>query len=145
MFTVVECEPREAYEIYLNIPEFEVKYPFSTWEQRLRDRKFLCLMAMAGQLPIGFKIGYLEEEWFYSWIGGVVHEWRRSGIAKMLSDEQEEILRERGIKRVRMKTRNRFKPMLLFALSSGFDIVDTLSDPENPDEDDVQIVLEKFL
>ena len=145
MFNVIESTPEEAYQIYLQVPEFDDKYPFEKWQRRLNGNNPLCLIARAGNLPVGVKVGYHEADYFYSWIGGVVPAWRRGGIAKMLADEQESLLRQQGIRRIRMKTRNRFKPMLLFALSSGFNIIESIPDPVGGSVADLRIVLEKML
>ena len=145
MFSVSQCTPQQAFELYERIPEFDEKYPWSKWESRLDGKEVLAFCAFAGNLPIGIKVGYFEEDHFYSWIGGVLPEWRRAGVAKMLADEQEEALRARGVKKVRMKTRNRYKPMLLFALESGFDVVETYPDPAGGSLLDTRIVLEKMI
>jgi hypothetical protein len=54
----------------------------------------------------------------------VVPEYRRLGLALKLATVQEEIVKNSGVSRIRMKTRNRFRGMLLFALQRGFYITD---------------------
>lgn len=72
----------------------------------------------------GFKIGYrYNETTFYSWVGGVLADFRRKGIAQKLANKQEELVRLKGYKRLRTKSMNRFKPMLILNLKNGFDIV----------------------
>ena len=84
----------------------------------------VALVAYEGELPCGFKVGYeLATEVFFSWIGGVVAECRRKGIAGQLMDEQHSIVRRMGYKSVRTHTENRFRSMLLLNIKSGFDVV----------------------
>lgn len=72
---------------------------------------------------IGFKIGYpVLNEAFYSWIGGVHPDFRRKGIASRLADEQEKWVRRKGFKRLKTKSMNRFKPMIMLNLQRGFNI-----------------------
>ncbi len=75
-------------------------------------------------LPVGFKIGYrYNETTFYSWVGGVLPDFRRKGIAQKLAKKQEELIKEKGYKKLRTKSMNRFKPMLILNIKNGFDIV----------------------
>ena len=74
--------------------------------------------------PVGFKIGYrYNETTFYSWVGGVLTDFRRKGIAQKLAKKQEELIKEKGYKKLRTKSMNRFKPMLILNIKNGFDIV----------------------
>ena len=74
--------------------------------------------------PVGFKIGYrYNETTFYSWVGGVLPDFRRKGIAQKLAKKQEELVKVKGYKKLRTKSMNRFKPMLILNIKNGFDIV----------------------
>lgn len=107
------------------IPEFEALYDIEEFRRRLDGVPHLILIAeVAGRLA-GFKVGY-EREFdgtFYSWMGGVLPVFREQGIASQLADRQEAWARDQGYTGVRLKTRNRFKNMLYFALKRGFDII----------------------
>ena len=59
---------------------------------------------------------------FYSWLGGVLLQYRRNGIAKALAEAQEVWAREQGYSCINFKTRNRHKDMLVFALKNSFQI-----------------------
>lgn len=106
------------------IEEFYQPHAASEYEKRLRGTPHLILIAYAADQPIGFKVGYERDGFFYSWMGAVVKRWRRKGVAKALADQQENWARQQGYPSVTFKTRNRLKAMLLFALQNGFNIIE---------------------
>ncbi|CAL2061791.1 GNAT family N-acetyltransferase [Tenacibaculum sp. 190524A05c] len=84
----------------------------------------VSIIAYKNEVPVGFKIGYrYNESTFYSWVGGVLLNHRKEGIAKQLAETQESIAKEKGYTKLRTKSMNRFKPMLILNLKNGFDIV----------------------
>ena len=84
----------------------------------------VSIIAYINQVPVGFKIGYrYNENTFYSWVGGVLPKYRKQGIAKRLAEIQEIVVKEKGYTKLRTKSMNRFKPMLILNLKNGFDIV----------------------
>ncbi len=92
--------------------------------------------------PVGFKIGYrYNETTFYSWVGGVLPDFRRKGIAQKLAKKQEELIKEKGYKKLRTKSMNRFKPMLILNIKNGFDIVQVYTNTSGQQK----IVFEKDL
>ena len=100
------------------------------------------LLAKVDGQAVGYKVGYkLNPELFYSWIGGVTPPFRGQGVARLLMAEQHQLLKEAGFKRVRTKTRNEFRSMLLLNIKMGFDITDTYTAPGET----LRIVLEKDL
>lgn len=124
------------------IPEFEGSYGPAEYARRLKGKKSLMLLAEENEEAVGFKVGYLEGRHFYSWMGGVVPEYRRRKIAGSLAKEQEAWVQEQGISTIRFKTQNTFKAMLLFAIKNGFRIIGTV--PFEGGEG-FKIVLEKTL
>lgn len=105
--------------------------------------ELVCLLALDGDTPCGFKAGYaMSERKFYSWIGGVAPEYRKRGIAKELMLTQHRILSKRGYQIVRTHTENRFRSMLLLNIHSGFDIVGVVSDVQQAR---TTIVMDKLL
>ncbi len=73
---------------------------------------------------VGFKIGYkYNKTTFYSWVGGVLPNYRRRGIGKKLAEKQEKIVKEKGYIKLRTKSMNHFKPMILMNVKNGFDII----------------------
>ncbi|MGB3179949.1 MAG: GNAT family N-acetyltransferase [Cyclobacteriaceae bacterium] len=144
----------EVFRLIEHIPEFTGSYPAEEYELRLTDTPHLVLLAewkdhirnegsaAEGSLA-GFKVGYeIEDGLFYSWMGGVHKRYRRMGVAAMLADAQEKWATESGYHTVRLKTWNRHKGMLCFALLRGFNI---LSVEPFRRLDDYRIILEKSL
>lgn len=104
------------------IPEFAYPYRVEEYEKRLNGVQYLILTAYVDEQPAGFKVGYdrYGDGSFYSWMGAVHPEFRRLHLARKLADYQHRWAREQGYECIRMTTRNRLKPMLIFALSDGF-------------------------
>lgn len=105
------------------LPEFYEPAGEAEYHKRLNGKRHLILIAWDGEKPIGFKAGYEKEDYFYSWMGGVLPEYRKMGVAQELADVQENWARKNGFKTIVFKTRNQHKGMLVFALKNGFDII----------------------
>lgn len=91
---------------------------------------------------IGFKVGYrYNENTFYSWVGGVLSTFRKQGIAQKLMELQHAAAREKGYQKMRTKSMNRFKPMMILNLKNGFDIVQVYTN----DSQQTKIIFEKNL
>ena len=91
---------------------------------------------------IGFKIGYpVENNTFYSWIGGVNSEFRNIGIGKQLVTLQENFAIEKGFSVLKTKSMNRFKPMMILNLKNGFNITKVYTNTKGQ----TKIVFEKQL
>ncbi len=142
MIEITEGSIREVVELSRHIPEFSAPYNDEEYHQRLRFVQHQILIAKFKDNAVGFKVGYRQEDHFYSWMGGVLPAYRRFGIAAKLADHQEEFCRRNQIKKIRMKTRNRHKNMLLLALNRSFRIID-IQTRDNVLEN--RIVLEKRL
>ncbi len=121
---------KEAVTISRQLPEFADPHGPDEYEKRLSSVPHLILVAWHERTPVGFKVGYERKEpllqaspYFYSWMGGVLPDYRRKGIAKALADTQEEWARQHNYPHVTFKTRNRHRGMLLFGISNGFQII----------------------
>ncbi|MBI5064674.1 GNAT family N-acetyltransferase [Candidatus Woesearchaeota archaeon] len=114
----------DVVKIHSLIPELN-KPIVDDYAKRLQGTNHLILIAYEEQTPLGFKVGYdrYKDSSFYSWLGGVIPEHREKGVAKKLALVQENWALAVGYKSIKMKTRNKYKPMLQFALSNGFNIV----------------------
>ncbi|KPM48536.1 GNAT family N-acetyltransferase [Jiulongibacter sediminis] len=116
----------ECYQIACLIPEFAGdSYPLNEYENRLNGKRHIILIAFVDGQPAGFKIGYESDKSgvFYSWMGGVIPQFRKNRLVTLLAEKQEEIAKENGFEKIEFKTRNYLKPMLIFALQRGFDII----------------------
>ena len=113
-FQLREASLSELLWLHERIVEFPGNSSFTFYEDRLRHRVSLALVALWDGELAGFKVGYPSElpEQFYSWMGGVRPEFRRKGIATALTEEQERWTKEVGFRAVFFKTRNRFPGMI---------------------------------
>jgi GNAT superfamily N-acetyltransferase len=112
-----------AVEMAQLIPEFTEPAGATEYQKRLDGVPHLILIAFDGNKPVGFKVGYQKEDYFYSWMGAVLPTFRKRGIAKLLAEEQENWARTKGYKTLVFKTRNQHKSMLIFGIQNGFDII----------------------
>ena len=126
---IAEGTIKDCIEAMAQIPEFDDnQYTESEFTKRLNDVDSLILIAIASDKVVGFKVGYKRDEdgSFYSWMGGVVPKFRKQKIAKKLAAAQEKWAEGRGYSAIIFKTRNYLKPMLIFALQNGFNIIDVI-------------------
>ena len=121
---IIRTSIETAWEVSLLIPELVNPHPSKEYHHRMEGKTSLCLVAYVEEQLAGFKVGYdkFGDGSFYTWMGGVVPAYRRNHIAKALADAQEAWAARQGFKSIILKTRNRHKAMLLFALSNGFSI-----------------------
>jgi GNAT superfamily N-acetyltransferase len=135
---------QEAVALSKEVTEFFQPYSEKSYEERLEGVAHLILIATVDDKPVGFKVGYCRygRETFYSWMGGVLDQYRRKGIATKLADEQETWAKTQGFIKVVLKTRNRLTKMIHFGLNRGFLIVDLI---KKGDVKDYRIVMEKTL
>ncbi len=144
-YQIREASLSELLWVHQRIPEFsgkEISLDFYT--ERLKDKRYLALVAEKDGELLGFKVGYESDnpETFYSWMGGVRPEFRKNGIADALVDFQENWAKERGFKRIFFKTRNRLPPMIIFGLGRGFKIMEVI---RKGGVEDYRIVMSKRL
>lgn len=121
--TIEEGNIEMAVACSEKIPEFRDPPGEERYEERLTGVPHLILIAKVNQEMAGFKVGYQRAGYFYSWMGGVLPDYRRYGIAKKLADAQEAWARQQGYDTITFKTRNQHKGMLVFALQNGFSII----------------------
>lgn len=111
--------------------------------ERIKQKKdVLSIIAYENDIPIGFKIGYqYNQTVFYSWVGGVLPKYRKRKVASTLAFSQEKWAKKKGYSKLRTKSMNRFKPMLIFNLKKGFDIIQVYTNESKQ----TKIVFEKTL
>lgn len=88
-------------------------------------RDLLMLIAYVGGVPVGFKIGYKQDNSvFYSAKGGVLESYRRHGIARILLEEMVQQVRRMGYRRFLYDTfPNKHPGMTILGLKEGFEVV----------------------
>lgn len=124
----------ELHSVNAQIAEFKTPYPLTVFHERLHDREWLGLVAEDGDELLGFKLGYeldkaaanqaSQQRIFYSWLGGVLPSARRRGAARLLLHAQETWVNANGYQEIRVKSRNRYRNMLMLLLSEGYQIFD---------------------
>lgn len=83
----------------------------------------LMLVATLDDLPVGFFLGFeLKPGTFFSWLYGVLPEFRRKAIASQLMDAVHTWVVQSGYDSIRFECQNQHRPMLHMAISRGYDI-----------------------
>ncbi len=123
MIQIKSADISTVVKLSQQLPEFIDPAGKEEYSKRLNGVPHLILVAFDGKKPVGFKVGYQKENYFYSWMGGVLPGFRQKGIARKLANEQERWAKNNGFKKLVFKTRNQHKSMLVFALKNGFNII----------------------
>jgi GNAT superfamily N-acetyltransferase len=118
---------------------FDRKWIHSVIEMQ---KNFFLQIAAIDNKPVAFKLGYKEDnEMFYSWLGGVLPEFRGLGIATELMKQQHDWCRHQGFKKIRTKTKNKWRDMLVLNIKNGFNVVGTYT----TDKGETKIILDKTI
>ena len=120
---ILESDISTVVAISKKIPEFDGPPEAEVYQERLSPVPHLILVAQVNGVNAGFKVGYERDGYFYSWMGGILPEFRKLGLAKALADAQEIWAKSQGYTTITFKTRNHHKGMLIFAIKNGFDII----------------------
>ncbi len=100
------------------------------WRLSVMPQATAVLARDAGRL-VGFKLGYaMTESRYYSWLGGVHHRARGSGVARQLMRHQHHWLKEMGCSQVETSTDQGNVAMARVNLQEGFAVCGTRSMPE---------------
>ena len=111
-----------AYEVFSNIPELDRYLSLAEFTARTPDSALILIYEDAGN-PVAFKIGYpLDQETFYSWLGGVLPGYRHRGIARKLLEYQETHVIERGFRQLSVKSMNRYPSMIRLLVKNRYKI-----------------------
>ena len=82
------------------------------------------LVALLDDNPVGFNIGFeLMPSTYFSWICGVIPEFRRLGVATQLMHAQQALGVEHNYGYIRFECQNQHRPMLHAAITEGYDLV----------------------
>lgn len=123
----------EAFLVFEKVPELEQYLNFRQLRERVNEGSLILISEADGHLT-GFKIGYpVDDVEFYSWLGGVIPEFRELGFAQMMIEFQEQWSKEQGYKLLSVKSMNQFPSMLRLLVRNGYDIVrvDDYKHPKN--------------
>ncbi len=106
--------------------------------------KFLLQLALLDDKPIGFKLGYeLNNETFYSWLGGIEAKFRSLGIASVLMQNQYAWCKKNGYKKIQTKSQNQWKEMIILNLKNDFEIIG-VEESQNAQKEK-KIIFEKLI
>ena len=124
----------------LNQEIFDEERVINTFERE----ELLLVLGYLNAEPVAFKVGYRENRHtYYSAKGGVLPEYRRFGIARLMLYDMMERARSAGYRRFAYDTfPNRHVGMAIMGFQEGFKIVKA---DYNPTYKDFRIRLEKRL
>lgn len=122
---IVESDLKTLLEINNRLPDFKQKRTLEELQLKA-GTSWLALIWQENKQNVGFKLGYkLDETCFYSWIGGVLPEYRGKGIAQKLLTYQEAWCKTQGYQSIRVKSTNLFRPMLTMLIKNEYNIIGT--------------------
>jgi GNAT superfamily N-acetyltransferase len=132
----------QAVELYNAI--FRPCHDLDYFKRRFLGRyNVLTLLAQVDSKPVGFWMGFeLKPGMFYHWLGSVIPELRRQGVARQLQEAQQAWARDHGYEHIRCECLNHQREFIHFAIATGYDIVGIRWDSSHADN---LIVFEKTL
>ncbi len=132
----------QAVELYNQM--FRPKRETDFFKRRFMGRyNVLTLLARIDEKPVGFWVGFeLKPGMFYHWLGGVVADLRRHGVARQLQEAQQAWAKDHGYEHIRCECMNHQREFIHFAVSVGYDLVGIRWDSTHADN---LIVFEKNL
>jgi ribosomal protein S18 acetylase RimI-like enzyme len=132
----------EVLDLIFEIPEFEDIHQEKDFKKRFSGKKYLILIAYWNGRRAGFNVGYdrFGDGSFYCWLQAVLPEYRRKFIADRLTRELEIWAKEKGFRKIIVKTRNKFPNMLRLLIKNNYSIIE-IEKKDNIREN--RIVLEK--
>lgn len=143
MILIKEGTIQEAMALEQELPDFTKTYSEEKYISKLNNAYSLILIAYENEKPIGFKVGYaINENTFYSWVGGVLPKHRRKHVGQLLLEKQEHLVKEKGYSNIQVKSKNIFPNMLRFLIANNYFIIDYIDDKNILEN---KIVFEKTL
>lgn len=141
---IIADEPQLPSAVELYNQMFRPRREVDFFKRRFLGRyNCLTLIARMDDRPVGFWIGFeLKPGMFYHWLGAVLPDFRRGGIARQLMDAQVAWARDYGYEHIRCECLNHQREFIHFAIETGFDIVGIRWDSSHADN---LIVLERNL
>lgn len=131
--TVQKVGLGEFLQCLAKLPDFYELPTIEEIRKRVGDAEILSLVAVHDNELVGCKLGYsLDGDSFYSWLGGVLPDFRRLGVARQLMRFQEDWVNANGYTHLRVKSMNHYPNMLRFLISEGYQIVDL--EPGSPEK-----------
>lgn len=122
--SIREGSAKDVAALQKLVPEFSKTHSESSISERLKDRISLILIASVNGTDVAFKVGYrVSDKEFYSWIGAVLPNFRKFGVAQALLNYQECWVKNyRGLNLISVKSMNQFPAMLNLLINNGYQI-----------------------
>lgn len=133
---------QQAVDLYNKMfrPLADVGYFLRRFRGRYNE---LTLLALVDQRPVGFWFGFeLKPGMYYHWMGAVVPELRRQGIARQMQEAQQAWARDHEYEYIRCECLNHQREFIHFAIENGYDVAGIRWDSTHADN---LIVFEKSL
>ena len=99
---------------------FDKPYNKKQIQKKIKGKKHWLYFAKDKNKIIGFKLWYDNFGEIYSWLGGVLKEYRRKGIASKLLEIQIRSAKNLNYNKINLKSHKGHPEMLLFCKSKGF-------------------------
>lgn len=133
-----------AVKVNATIVEFDEPYSKEYFEERYKGKEKLILVAYIDNQSVGYMVSYdrNDDGSFYCWMAGVDPNFRRLGILKKLMEYLNDWAKNKGYKKITIKTRNNRREMLSFLVKAGFNFTEVQSQPSI---DDNRILLERMI
>jgi GNAT superfamily N-acetyltransferase len=123
----------QAVELYNTI--FRPKHDIDYFKRRHLGRyNILTLLARVDDRPVGFWMGFeLKPSMYYHWLGAVLSDFRRQGVARQMQDAQQAWAKDHGYEYIRCECMNHQREFIHFAINVGYDIIGTRWDSTHAD------------
>ena len=118
--------PTQKRQIQTMIDSIFGETDISEMEHRLNKyENWIYAFAQDNDIHIGYKLAYLTDtKCLYSWLGGVLVDYRRLGIANQLMEYLINYANSNGIEKIQTKTRLENLPMQRLNENHGFSRID---------------------
>ncbi len=127
MLTIKTSSIEDAYQIHLQIPEFENRVPLEEFRKKLAsnpDQRII--IAYHDQKPIGYMVSYdrFKDGSIYCWMTGVIPEARGQGALKAMMLDLIDWAKNKNYQELKIKTRNVRRAMLNFLVKNNFNFLE---------------------
>lgn len=103
-----------------SLEELEKYHNKADWKQKISGGGLL-ISALADNRIVGFSICYPKDGNFHIWNVGVLNEYRKQGVWKLMHEEITKYAKRKGYNKLTLNTyKKKFPRMYAFALSNGY-------------------------
>ncbi len=130
--TVQEVPIEQILGVHESVSEFEVPAQKAYFEDRYKDHEHLIILGSLDSSPAGYLVGYDRDGdgSFYCWMAGVDSHHRRRGVLSALMDFQDQWARSHGYHKIKIRTINERREMLINLIKRGFLLTEVEQRPD---------------